>query len=65
MTWFTKSYPLWLRFLLFNVMSVVGLWWTGRLTFDRQSIVSLIIAFALMNYVGWLSWRSDEPKSGS
>ncbi len=47
-----------LWFILFNVGSLIYLAVTNRLHWDIWSVVGVIFAFALMNFVAWLSSRN-------
>ena len=52
-----KQFPLWLRYLLFNLASVMLLLWKGQFRSDPASIIAIIFAFALMNLAAWASSR--------
>jgi hypothetical protein len=57
MTTTRKKVPLWLRFIIFNFITLVFCVFTGRLKFDRPSIIGAVVAFSLMNLVAWISSR--------
>ena len=55
-----EKFPLWSRFLIFNVCSVLFVLYKGQFKSDWESIVGVILAFALMNLVAWLSARNFD-----
>lgn len=50
--------PLKIRFVIFNVASLIYLAVTDRLHSDIWSVVGIICAFALINFVAWWSSRN-------
>jgi membrane protein YdbS with pleckstrin-like domain len=54
---FQTKVPLYLRFIIFNVMMLASLGFTGRLRPDWPSIVAVIVALIVMNFVAWISSR--------
>jgi len=52
-----KRFPLWLRYVLFNLASVLLLLYKGQFRSDWASIIGVIFAFVLMNFVAWISSR--------
>ena len=53
-----KYFPLWVRYLLFNLAAVMLLLFKGQFRSDWQSVVGIVFAFTLMNFVAWLSSRN-------
>jgi len=49
--------PLYLRFIIFNVVMLTSLGFTGRLGPDWPSIVAVILALIAMNLIAWISSR--------
>jgi hypothetical protein len=56
-TVFCRKVPLGLRFILFNGAMLMFFYVTGRFRADWPSIVGVIAAFILMNFVAWISSR--------
>lgn len=55
---FTNNrFPLWLRYLVMNLAAVLLLLYKGQFRSDRISIISAILAFALINFLSWISSR--------
>ena len=52
-----KMVPLALRFILFNVAMLAAFYFTGRLRPEWTSVMGVIAAFVLMNFVAWISSR--------
>jgi len=52
-----RKVPLGLRFILFNVAMLAFFFFTGRLRPDWPSVIGVIAAFVLMNFVAWISSR--------
>jgi NADH:ubiquinone oxidoreductase subunit 3 (subunit A) len=44
--------------VLFNLAAVLLLLWKGQFRSDWTSVVAVILAFALMNAVAWISSRN-------
>ena len=55
-----RYFPLWLRFVLFNVGAVLVCVYKGQFGSDWASIFSLVFAFTLMNFVCWYSARNFD-----
>jgi hypothetical protein len=53
-----KYFPLWSRFVLFNLMAILLLAFKGQFRCDRASVFGIIFAFALMNLVAWVGSRN-------
>ena len=53
-----KHFPLWLRYVLFNGAAVLILLWKGQFRSDGDSVLAIIVAFALMNFVAWVSSKN-------
>ena len=53
----SKRFPLWLRYVVFNLASVLLLLFKGQFRSDWASVMGVIFAFALMNFVAWVSSR--------
>lgn len=53
-----KYFPLWLRYVLFNLAAILVVAFKGQLRSDWASVVGIIVSFALMNFVGWVSSRN-------
>jgi len=45
------------RFIEFNVAAAICLWLTGRVRADWPSVIGIIVAFIIMNFVAWISSR--------
>jgi hypothetical protein len=54
----TKKVPLSLRFILFNIGTLGYLYFTDRLKSDWLSVISVIAALIVMNFVCWISSRN-------
>ncbi len=53
-----KKIPLSFRFVLLNLAMLVGFYFTDMLRADWASMFGMAAAFALMNFVAWISSRN-------
>jgi hypothetical protein len=47
--------PVWLHYVIYNVVMLACLAFTGRLQSDWASIVGVVGGLAMMNFVAWVS----------
>lgn len=61
MNWMHKQLSKKTFFVVFNVLMLLYCWYEDQLHCDPISLLALIVAFALMNWVAWQSSK-DFPE---